>query len=295
MAARTLRLITFGASPAIAAARVHGLLEAEGLDVESVETPSSTAQMRGLGNGEWELASTAFDNVLAWSGREGAEFAAIAPASLGVRLPVVVRPEIEDWEDLRGRPLAVDAVDTAYALVLRRILLAHGLDFDNGDYTLVPAGATGYRFASMESGETFAAILNPPWNETAARAEMKAFGDHRDVLPDYPGGVYAVNRAWAAGNRDAVVGFVRALAGTLAWAHDPETADLAARRVAAEAGGTPEDVGAALARLPQDLTLPVEGLEVVLGLRVQFGLTPPMGPDIETYIDRSFVEEALRS
>jgi ABC-type nitrate/sulfonate/bicarbonate transport system substrate-binding protein len=177
--------------------------------------------------------------------------------------------------------------------VLRRVLLAHGLDFDKGDYTLVPAGATGYRFESMEKGETFAAVLNPPWNERALEAGMTAFGDHREVLPDYPGGVYAVSKSWAAENHDAVVGFVRALAGAVAWLHDPATADLAARRVAAEDGGTPEAVAAGFARQTKDLTIPVAGLEIVLHLRVRFGLTPPMGPDLASYLDTSFVDEAL--
>ena len=62
------------------------------------------------------------------------------------RLPVYVRPEIKTWDDLRGKALAVDAVDTAYALVLRRVLLAHGLEMDRGDYTLIAKGTTGLSF-----------------------------------------------------------------------------------------------------------------------------------------------------
>ena len=112
-------------------------------------TPNSTDQMRGLGNGSWQIVSTAFDNVLGWSGREGAEIVAVAQVAQGITLPVYVRPEIKSWEDLRGKPLAVDAVDTAYALVLRRVLLAHGLEMDRGDYTLIAKGTTGHRLDSM--------------------------------------------------------------------------------------------------------------------------------------------------
>jgi hypothetical protein len=78
-------------------------------------TPNSTDQMLGLGKGSWQIVSTAFDNVLGWSGREGAEIVAIAQVSQGITLPVYVRPEITSWTDLRGKKLA-DA-DTAYALV----------------------------------------------------------------------------------------------------------------------------------------------------------------------------------
>ena len=290
---RTVRLISFGASPVVTAGTLHGSFERQGLAIDHTETPNSTVQMRGLSTGEFDIASTAFDNVLAWSGREGAEIVAIAPAGQGIVLPVVVRPEINDWEDLRGKPLAVDAVDTAFALVLRRVLQAHGLDLDEGDYEFVPAGATGYRFESMEKGETFAAVLNPPWNQRAIEAGMKAFGDQREVLPNYPGGVYAVSRKFTEENRDVVVGFLKGLIEASNWIADPATADLAAKRLAAESGSPEDEVKSRLGRITPDMTINRGGLEVVLDLRVRFGLTPPMGPDLSAYVDSSYGESAI--
>ena len=285
---KTVRLISFGASPVVTAGTLHGLFERQGLVIDHTETPNSTAQMRGLSTGEFDIASTAFDNVLAWSGREGAEIIAIAPAGQGIVLPVVVRPEINDWEDLRGKRLAVDAVDTAFALVLRRVLQAHGLDLDAGDYEFVPVGATGYRFESMEKGETFAAVLNPPWNQRALDAGMKAFGDHREVLPNYPGGVYAVSRKFAEENRNLVAGFLKGVAETSNWIANPATADLAAKRLAAESGLPEDEVKSRLSRISPDMRINRDSLEVVLDLRVRFSLTPPMGPDLSVYIDTSY-------
>jgi len=63
----------FTPDPATLLARARGLFAAEGFDFQMTVTPNSTEQMRGLGNGTYDVASTAFDNVLAWSGREGAE------------------------------------------------------------------------------------------------------------------------------------------------------------------------------------------------------------------------------
>jgi ABC-type nitrate/sulfonate/bicarbonate transport system substrate-binding protein len=103
----------FNVDAALAVGRARGMFGAQDLDVEVMVTPNSTDQMRGLGNGAWQIISTAFDNVLGWSGREGAEIVAVAQASHGITLPVYVRSEINSWEDLRGKPLAVDAVDTA--------------------------------------------------------------------------------------------------------------------------------------------------------------------------------------
>src|SRR5918995_1335844 len=210
----------FNVDAALIVARAKGLFAANGLEVDIMVTPNSTDQMRGLSLGSWQIVSTAFDNVLGWSGREGAEIVAIAQVAQGITLPVYVRPEIKTWKDLRGKPLAVDAVDTAYALVLRRILLSHGLEMDRGDYTLVPKGATGHRLDSMIQGETFAGVLNPPWDAKANAAGMVRFADHHEVLPAYPGGVFAVNKFWAGENKDLLIRYLRAWNEGLRWAQD---------------------------------------------------------------------------
>ena len=157
---KKLRLNVFRIDAATAVARAQGLFAAEGLEVEATVTPNSTDQMRGISQGKYEMVSTAFDNVLAWSGREGTEIVTIAQISDQTVLPVFVRPEIKSWSDLKGKKLAADAVDTAFALVLRRVLLANGLDMTKGDYELVALGATGARLDSMVKGETFAGVLN---------------------------------------------------------------------------------------------------------------------------------------
>ena len=113
-----LLINVFNVDAALAVGRAQGIFVGHGLDIDVMVTPNSTDQMRGLGKGSWQIVSTAFDNVLGWSGREGAEILAVCQVALGNALPVYVRPEIKNWDDLRGKTMAVDAVDTAYALVL---------------------------------------------------------------------------------------------------------------------------------------------------------------------------------
>src|SRR6202008_4076752 len=134
-------------------------------------------------NGTYQIASTEFHSVLGWSGREGAELVAVSQIIDTAVFPVYVRPEIKQWSDLRGKKLAVDAVDTAFALVLRKILLSKNLDFSRGDYELFAVGNTPLRLESMKKGETFAAILTPPVDAQAAAAGMVRFGDSSEVLP----------------------------------------------------------------------------------------------------------------
>ncbi|MDP2652223.1 MAG: ABC transporter substrate-binding protein [bacterium] len=290
----------FNVDAALTVARAKGFFAAAGLDVDVMVTPNSTDQMRGLSQEAWQIVSTAFDNVLGWSGRlsaeaqagEGAEIVAIAQVAQGVVLPVYVRPEIKTWDDLRGKPLAVDAVDTAYALVLRRVLLAHGLEMERGDYRLIAKGTTEYRLDSMIQGETFAGVLNAPWDGKAAAAGMVRFADHREVLPDYPGGVFAVGRAWAGENSELLIRFLRVWNDALRWAHEEKNRAEAMRLIAAEEKLDDKGARRKLAQLPANGTLNLAGLQTVLGLRVQFGLTPPLGKDLKSYYDSSFYTKA---
>lgn len=289
----TLRLIVFNVDAGTIVARQRGFFAAEGLEIEITPTPNSTEQMRGLGAGRWDIASTAFDNVLAWSGREGAEIVAIAQVAQGILLPAYVRPEIRDWQDLRGKRLAVDAVDTAFALVLRRILLAHGLDLKKGDFELVPAGATGARLDSMNRGETFAAILNPPWDTKAEASGHKRFCDHREVLPNYPGGVFAVSQGWARSQRQDLVKFLRAWVAGVRWANDARNREQAIKLIADEEKLSPQAAAGRLAQLPKDGTMDVAGLQSVLDLRTQFGFVLPMGADLKRYYDLGYYQAAM--
>jgi NitT/TauT family transport system substrate-binding protein len=284
----------FNVDAGLVVARARGFFAATGLEVDVMVTPNSTDQMRGLSLGSWQIVSTAFDNVLGWSGREGTEIVAIAQVAQGIILPVYVRPEIQTWEDLRAKPLAVDAVDTAYALVLRRILLAHGLEMERGDYTLLPKGATGHRLESMNQEETFAGVLNPPWDTKANAAGMKRFADQREILPDYPGGVFAVNRKWSDENRSILIKYLAAWDQGLHWAQDIKNHGEAIKLISEAEKMDEKSATDRLRQLPGNGRLNLAGLHTVLDLRVQFGLTPPMGKDLTKYYDETFYNQTSK-
>ncbi|MBI2211438.1 MAG: ABC transporter substrate-binding protein [Deltaproteobacteria bacterium] len=291
---RPVRLNVFRVDAAVVAAQARGFFASEGIELKITHTPNSTEQMRGISKGAFDLASTAFDNVLAWSGKEGAEIVAVAQTTDKILLPVFVRPEIRDWSQLKEKKLAVDAVDTAFALVLRRILLSHGLDLNRKDYELVPAGATGHRLDSMTRGETFAAILNAPFDAKAEAAGLVRFADHLEVLPHYPGGVYAVNRSWAKSNRETLVAFLRAWLAAGRWVRDPANREEAVNLVAADLKLSPRAAAGSVEDLSATGSLNIPGLESVLGLRTQFGFTPPMGPAVGSYYDLDYYRASAR-
>jgi ABC-type nitrate/sulfonate/bicarbonate transport system substrate-binding protein len=216
---RPVRAIMLVEDAATLAARRLGMFAAEGLDVEVVITSSALAQTRALIDGSAQFAFSGFDGVLVRSGTDGVEIEAVAQIETGVLLTLFAQPTIRTWEDLRGQELAVDEVDTAYALVLRRMLLEHGLDLERGDYTLARVGSTRQRLEALLSGNALAALLNPPEDALARAAGLTALGDHRTVAPQYPGSCIRVNRAWAEAHRDQVVSFLRGWMAGSRWVH----------------------------------------------------------------------------
>jgi ABC-type nitrate/sulfonate/bicarbonate transport system substrate-binding protein len=289
---KRIELNVFRVDAGTAVAYGRGYFAIEGLEIKATVTGSSTEQMRGLSTGKFQIATGGFDNVLAWSGKEGAEIIAIAQQTDAPSLSLFVRPEIKKWEDLRGKKLAADAVDTAYALVLRKILLVHGLDFTRSDYQLVAVGGTPNRLASLLKGETFASILSPPVDHEAKAAGMVKMAHHREVLPDYPGSSIIVARAWADRHRAELVSFLRARIAAVAWAKDPANREAAITVVSDTLKIGREDGANRLDELAKDGALNVPGLKNVLDLRVQFGFKLPMGNTLQKYYDESYYREA---
>jgi len=292
MELKKINLNVFRIDAATVVARVHGYFAAEGLEVDVTLTPNSTEQMRGVSQGKFEIVSTAFDNVLAWSGREGAEIIAVAQISDRTVLPVFVRPEIKTWSDLKGKKLAADAVDTAFALVLRRVLLANGLDMTKGDYELVALGATGARLESMLKGETFAGVLTSPFDVKAVAAGMRRIGDSKEVLPDYPNTIFAVNREWAQKNRDSLVAYLRAWLKGMNWVKDPANRDAAIKMVGEQLKLNPKQAEESVNELSTTGNLNLPGLQVVLDLRNQFGFKLDKGDKLPVYYDASYFNAA---
>ena len=287
---RTLQVSVFREDPAMAIGRLKGFFAAEGLEVKVIRTANSTDQMRGLSNGTFQVVSTAFDNVLGWSGREGAELIAVAQVIDSAVYPVFVRPEIRTWSDLRGKKLAVDAVDTAFALVLRRVLLDKGLDFTKGDYQLVAVGNTPLRLESMKKGDTFAGVLTPPVDGQAAAAGMVRLGDSKDVLPNFPNTLFAASRAWAQKERAQLVGYLRAWLASMRWMR--ANRDEAVKLIEADFKVNPKVASSLVEEMTRTGTIDPAALELALQLRNQFGLTPPMGPNISRYYDTQYYDAA---
>ncbi len=253
---RVLRLNTFSQGSALLAAQHRGYLEEEGLALEVDIAEGSRPQMEGLLAGRWDLVHTNADNVMKFRAFGHPGLVIFLVLDTGIAQKLIAAPDIADWADLRGRPVAVDAPDSGYAFVLYELLRLHGLE--QGNYEVVPVGATGYRLQALQRGEVAAGLLSHHHEATAIDEGFRILADTRHDFGGHPGVTAATTTAWAEANADTLQGYTRALLRATAWALDPANHDEVVGVIAA-ARGVPEE------RAARILAIETESRTAVVG------------------------------
>ncbi len=200
-----LRVSSFGRSSAHVVAAGNGIYQAEEIEVELDVTRSSKVQMQQLVDGVWDLVHTNADNVVWWDEDNGADLVIVLATEGKGNQDLVVRPEIKSYEDLRGKPIAVDAAESGYVTPLRVLLREAGLT-EGTDYTFIEFGATDERVDAMRKGEAFGAMVGTGRELTDG---MWVLDSINRLYANYASTV-ATRRDWAAANSDLLVRYLRA-------------------------------------------------------------------------------------
>ncbi len=280
-------------------ARDKGFFAKRGLSVDMQIAPSSEALRDGLANGKYQIVHTSVDNAVAMVELAKVDVVVLMGGDNGFN-NLIVQPEIRSYEDLRGKTVIVDAPNTAFALMLYKMLQQNGLK--RGDYAVKPIGATRFRLEGMLKDKNYAAaMLNLPFSIQAQRAGLKDMGVAVKAIGPYLSTTGFVLRSWAPANADILVRYIQAYIEGLRWAVNPANKEEAIRMLA-DWLKVPRDIAAQSYEIATD---PVEGFtkdaEVdmagfrnVLKLRAeiegQWGGTPPPP---EKYLDLSYYRRAL--
>ncbi|HKA41925.1 MAG TPA: ABC transporter substrate-binding protein [Burkholderiales bacterium] len=302
--ATALRVNVFpgAANLALFAGIDKGVFERRGLKVEVQFTPNSDQQRKGLAEGAFEIAHAAVDNAvhMVEDARQDVIIVMGGDSSMNEFL---VQPEIRSIAELRGRIIAVDAPNTAYALLAKKILLKNGMR-EGRDYTVAPVGGAAGRMKAVVSDKQYAAVvLNVPWSILAMQNGLKSLGRTVDLLGPYQASGAFVMRSWASANGPLLERYMAAYLEALRWVTDPanrsEGVALLVQRLklAPEVAGQTYDLlrepGFGLA---PDARFDMEGFRNMLALRAeiegQWGGRPPAP---EKYIDLSYYERAMKA
>jgi ABC-type nitrate/sulfonate/bicarbonate transport system substrate-binding protein len=284
----------------IFAAQHKNLFAKHGLAIELLNTPNSQVLRDGLAKGDHQIAHAAVDNAVAMVELAKADVAIVTGGDNGFN-HIFVQPEINAYADLRGKTVVVDAPNTAYALLLYKVLKDNGLN--KGDYVVKPVGGTSARLEAMTKDKANAAagVLSPPFSFRAKAAGLKDMGATAKAIGSYQADGAFVMREWAKANSDTLVRYIKAYVEGRRWALDPankaEAIALLADRlklapeVAAQSYALATDPVDGIAR---DAKFDMGGFRNVLKLRAeiegQWGGNPPP-PD--KYIDLSYYDRAL--
>lgn len=281
------------------AAMANGFFVRRGLEIEIQNTPDSDEQRAGLAEGKFEIAHAAVDNAVAMI-ESGKDAVIVCGGDAGMN-DFMVRAEINTMDDLRGKLLAVDAPNTAYALAAKKILKLNGL-LEDRDYGIKLAGGTGPRAAAMVEDPMLAAgMINPPFSFTVREKGLKSLGTQFDLLGPYQATGAFVMRAWAAANADVLVAYLAAYIDGQRHVINPANRaamiDLLITRFKlspAAAAGTYEAVVAPGSGLARDAEFNNEGFQTVLSIRAEMeGMWGGKPPPPQRYLDLSHYDRAL--
>lgn len=141
-------------------AHEQGIFAKHGVDVETIYLRTSPMQMTALGTGEVQFAATGGAPILsAIAGGQDAKI--ISSPSNRLTYDLVVRPEIKEAKDLRGKRLGVTTFGGTTWMAAYLTLEHLGLDATRDQIRINAIGNQTILSQALESGNIDATLLDP--------------------------------------------------------------------------------------------------------------------------------------
>jgi NitT/TauT family transport system substrate-binding protein len=196
-----------------------GLFAKYDLDVELIYVAGSQA-MQSLLSGTTQIGIQGIEPVFRVN-VQGGDTVMILGLVTKPPFSIIVRPEIKDFRELRGKPMGITRYGSSTDLLLRLTLDKWGLKPET-DVSILQMGGVPPILAGMQSKKIFGGPLSLP---TLARAKQEGYrelADVADLVPDYQVAGVVTRRAFLRQNTDAVRGFIKAIAeATATFRNDP--------------------------------------------------------------------------
>src|SRR5437016_10524030 len=185
-----------------------GLFAKNGLDVELIYVAGSQA-MQSLLSGTTPIGIQGIEPVFRVNAH-GADTVMILGLVTKPPFSIIVRPEIKDFRELRGKPMGITRYGSSTDLLLRLTLDKWGLKPES-DVPILQMGGVPPILAGMQSKRIYGGPLSLP---TLARAKQEGYrelADVADLVPDYQVAGIVTRRSFIKQNGDAVRGFLKAM------------------------------------------------------------------------------------
>ena len=268
--------------------KAKGIFKDEGLEVELIVMQGGRVGVQALAGGGVHFAMQIGATLPAiWN---GADFKVVAQMLNMLPFSLIVRPEIQRLEELRGKRIGLSVGTTTQALVYE-LLKLNGLDPDKGfEYVNIPGAAP--RIAALEKGLIAAAPMAPPGDLKAIHAGFKRLVFLGDVLPEISATGLVTSSLYIKENPRTVEKMVRAIVrGTLSARDEPATAIEVIQKFMKM---NPDEARETYQLVRRSLTpaLTEAGMRNMAGL-VSSSSKIPQTKEPKDYIDGSFLKRIL--
>jgi len=187
----------------------RGLFAKYDLDVELIYVAGSQA-MQSLLSGTTQIGIQGIEPVFRVN-VQGSDTVMILGLVTKPPFSIMVRPEIKDFRELKGKAMGITRYGSSTDLLLRLTLEKWGFKPET-DVPILQMGGVPPILAGMQSKRIFGGPLSLP---TLARAKQEGYrelADVADLVPDYQVAGIVTRRAFLRQNTDAVRGFIKAIA-----------------------------------------------------------------------------------
>jgi ABC-type nitrate/sulfonate/bicarbonate transport system substrate-binding protein len=268
-------------------AQTRGIFKEEGLEVELILMLGARSGIQALVSGDVHFVMQLGAALSAiWS---GADLRLLAQMTNMLPYSLIVRPEIQRLEDLRGKRIGVSVGSTTHALV-HELFKLNSIDDKGIEYVNIPGAAP--KIAALEKGLIAATPLAPPTELKALRGGFKRLVVFGDVLPEMSfTGIVATGR-YIKENPKTVERMVRAIVRGTYSARDDSAAAIGAMQSYMKI--TPDEARESYQLVRRSLTpiLTESGVKRMAGMvSGTIGVAQTREP--KEYMDLSFLNRVL--
>ena len=198
-----------------------GLFAKNDLDVELIYVAGSQA-MQSLLGGTTPIGIQGIEPVFRVNAH-GADSVMILGMVTKPPFSIIVRPEIKDYRELKGKPMGITRYGSSTDMLLRLSLEKWGFKPET-DVPILQMGGVPPILAGMESGKIYGGPLSLPTLARAKQGGYRELADVSDLVPDYQVAGVVTRRAFIKQNPDVVRNFVKSIAEAMAaFRNDPES------------------------------------------------------------------------
>ena len=198
-----------------------GLFAKNNLDVELIYVAGSQA-MQSLLSGTTPIGIQGIEPVFRVNAH-GSDTVMLLGVVTKPPFLIIVRPEIKDYHELKGKPMGITRYGSSTDMLLRLSLEKWGFK-PEVDVPILQMGGVPPILAGMESRKIVGGPLSLPTLARARQQGYRELADVADLVPEYQVAGVVTRRAFIKQNPEVVRGFVKAIAEAMAlFRNDPES------------------------------------------------------------------------